>query len=124
MDPQACTPLDLRSVMFREGSRPVIVATVFVLTEKHTSCAHYVAKIWNQATLPLQQIDSFVNHGWSEDGSIDWINRAFPEKLESLFAEKKVGSSDDESSYDVNGEEDDDNLEEDEEEVNEGDDSE
>ena len=86
--------------------------------KKHTARAHYVAKIWKQATLPLPQIDSFVNHGWLADGSIDWIDAAFQEEIESLFVEKKVEGDDDFD--DVNELEDDDNLEEKEDEADEG----
>ena len=89
--------------------------------KKHTSRAHYVSKIWKQAIFPLQHIDSFVNNGWLADGSIDWIDVAFPEELESIFAEKTVDASteDDDMYKDVNELEDDDNLEEEEEEVDE-----
>ena len=82
--------------------------------KKHTARAHYVAKIWKQASLPLQNIDSFVNHGQLEDGSIDWIDATFPEELECLFTEKKIEHED--RYEDVNELEDDDNLEEEEEE--------
>ena len=54
-----------------------------------------MAKIWKQATLPLQQMVTFVNHGWLEDGSIDWIDAAFHKEIESLFSEKKVEGDDD-----------------------------
>ena len=55
------------------------------------------------------------------NGSIDWIDVAFPEELESIFAEKTVDASteDDDLYKDVNELEDDDNLEEEEEEVDE-----
>ena len=75
-----------------------------------------MAKIWKQAAQPLQQIDSFVNHGWLADGSIDWIDTAFREEIESLFAKKKIDSTDDDNNFDdINELEDDDNLEEEEE---------
>ena len=76
-----------------------------------------MAKIWKQATLPLQQIVTFVNHGWLEDGSIDWIDAAFHKEIESLFSEKKVEGDDD--FEDLNELEDDDNLEGDEDEADE-----
>ena len=56
--------------------------------KKHTSRAHYVAKIWKHAESPLQDIGSFQHYGWLPDGSIDWIDDAFPEELGSLFVEK------------------------------------
>ena len=56
--------------------------------KKHTSRAHYVAKMWKQAVIPLQSIDSFENCGWLTDGSVDWIDDAYPEDLESLFESK------------------------------------
>ena len=58
--------------------------------KKHTSRAHYVSKIWKQAIFPLQHIDSFVNNCWLADGSIDWIDVAFPKELESIFAESSL----------------------------------
>ena len=78
-----------------------------------------MAKIWKQAALPLQHIDSFVNHGWLADGSIDWIDAAFPEEMEGIFAEKKEDAEDDDNYNDVNKLEDDDNIEGEEEEVGE-----
>ena len=52
---------------------------------RHSARAHYVAKIWKQACSPLQHIDSFSNNGWLPDGSVDWIERAYPSDVESLF---------------------------------------
>ena len=74
--------------------------------KKHTSRAHYVAKIWRKAELPLQDIGSFQHNGWLPDGSIDWIQDPFPEELGSLFVEKS------EPEYDVYEGEDNENLEE------------
>ena len=65
--------------------------------------------------LPLQQVVVFVNNGWLEDGSIDWIDAAFPEKIESLFSEMKVEGDDD--FEDLNELEDGDNLDGDEKEL-------
>ena len=48
---------------------------------KHTARAHYIAKIWKQAIIPFQSIDSFVNNGWLPDGSIDWIEQAYPSNV-------------------------------------------
>ena len=64
---------------------------------KHTSRAHYVAKIWKHASFPLQEIYSFKNYGWFADGTIDWIDTAFPAELESLFAEKNNAPDDDDT---------------------------
>ena len=83
--------------------------------KKHTARAHYVARIWKHATLPLQQIVVFVINGRLEDGSIDWIDAAFPEKIESLFSEMKVEGDDD--FEDLNELEDGDNLDGDEKEL-------
>lgn len=63
--------------------------------KKHTSRAHYVAKIWKHAESPLQDIGSFQHYGWLPDGSIDWIDDAFPEELGSLFVEKSAPEDDD-----------------------------
>ena len=80
--------------------------------KKHIARAHYVAKIWKQATIPLQEIESFENNGWLADGSIDWIDAAFPEEMESLFTEKAVRSDDNNDFEKVNEEEADDKIEE------------
>ena len=95
---------------------------LFIITTlQHTARAHYVAKIWKQATLPLQQIETFENHGWHADGSIDWIDAAFPEEIESLFTEKVESDDDFEDVYEM---EDDENLEEEENETEEEDENE
>ena len=67
---------ELRSVMFwaklrKNGKVPDLssLPPCSSSLKKHTSRAHYVAKIWKPASLPLQHIDSFVNHGWLADGS-------------------------------------------------------
>ena len=56
---------------------------------------------------PLYHIDSFLDHVWLADGSIDWIDTAFPEELGGIFTENK---EEDDVNYDVNEEEDDDNI--------------
>ena len=66
--------------------------------------------MWKQAVIPPQSIDSFENCGWLTDGSVDWIDDAYPEDLESLFAERNMDVQDNDEG------EDDDNLEGDEEE--------
>ena len=81
--------------------------------KKHTSSAHYVAKMWKQAVVPLQSIDLFENCGWLADGSVDWIDTAYPEDLECLFAERNIDVQEDDDG------EDDDSLEGDKEDVQE-----
>ena len=78
--------------------------------KKHTHRAHYVAKIWKQAITPMQEIDPSENNGWLSDGSIDWIDSAFPKEIESLFAEKNAQSENEFEN--VNEEEDDENIDE------------
>ena len=110
---------ELRAVMFwaklrKSGKVPDLssLPPCYSSLKKHTARAHHVAKIWKQATMPLQQIDAFEESGWFADGSVEWIDKAFPEEIESLFAEKKI--EDDDGFEDVNEEEDDENIEEEE----------
>ena len=58
----------------------------------------------------MQEIDPFENNGWLSDGSIDWIDSAFPKEIESLFAEKNAQSENEFEN--VNEEEDDENIDE------------
>ena len=55
--------------------------------KKHTSGAHYVAKMWKQAVVSLQSRNSFESCGWLSDGSVDWIDASYPEDLECLSTE-------------------------------------
>ena len=107
---------ELRSTMFwaklrKNGKVPdlSLLPPCSSALKKHTARAHYVAKIWKDASKPLQNIDSFIGYGWLEDGNIDWIDAAFPEKLESIFAAR-------DKNEDFVEVEDDENLEEEEEE--------
>ena len=76
---------------------------------KHTSRAHYVAKIWRQAIIPNQTIGSYVGNGWLPDGSIDWIDRAYPENVECLLiGNTSLEPADDTAQDDEVDEEDDD----------------
>ena len=52
---------------------------------KHTTRAHYVAKIWRRAGVPIQSLDHFEHNGWLPDGNIDWVHEIFPENIETLF---------------------------------------
>ena len=52
---------------------------------KHTARAHYIAKLWRLAAVPMQHLDHFENNGWLPDGNIDWIDDAYPSNVESLF---------------------------------------
>ena len=83
-----------------------------VWTQIDTKCqriTHFVAKIWKHATTPQQDIDSFVENGWLNDGSIDWIDEAYPKNLETLF----VNRYDDNDKCNFEDSEDDENLDED-----------
>ena len=54
---------------------------------KHTSRAYYVAKVWKNACIPFQDIDSFTNYCWYPDGSIDWIDIPYPSDVADLYGE-------------------------------------
>lgn len=78
--------------------------------KKHTARAHYIARIWKQASIPYQNIEPFTNYGWLPDGNIDWVEQAYPSDVESLFADKvNSGSTEnDDENYDENDDESDD----------------
>ena len=64
---------------------------------KHTDRADYVGKMWRNAKEPLQNLDSFVDNGWLEDGNIDWIEQMFPDDLEHIFMNTESFGNDDDS---------------------------
>jgi hypothetical protein len=82
---------------------------------KHTARAHYVAKIWRQANIPLQTIGSYVGNGWLPDGSIDWIDRAYPANVESLLLENTSSEPADDIALDDEVDEEDDDDDDDDE---------
>lgn len=59
---------------------------------KNTARAHYIAKIWRNATESLQCLDSFQYNGWLEDGNIDWIDQMFPDDLEDVYSVRRFTS--------------------------------
>ena len=63
----------------------------------HTARAHYLAKMWKLANIPLQNIGPYVGNGRLQDGSIDWIRRAYPENVETILMENESTNSIDES---------------------------
>lgn len=62
---------------------------------KHTARAHYIAKIWKHANIPMQDIDSFVNYSWLADGNVDWIEVPYPTDVADLFGESTPYNNDD-----------------------------
>ena len=73
---------------------------------KHTSRAYFVAKIWKHAHIPVQNTGSFTDHGWFADGSIDWIDEAYPKNVDDLF-EESAPATEDPSGQELNVDEDD-----------------
>ena len=67
---------------------------------KHTSRAHYVAKMWRQANIPFQSIGLFSDNGWFPDGSIDRIDQAYPSNLECLLMENEASEATDDDDQD------------------------
>ena len=53
--------------------------------------------MWRNAKQPLQNLDSFVDNGWLEDGTIDWIEQMFPDDLEHIFTSTGSNENDDDS---------------------------
>ena len=80
---------------------------------KHTSQAHYIAKMWKLASYPLQNLDPFADNGWCVNGSIDWIECAFPSDVITLFCEEKESDTQsdveeqEEDNYNIDNEDDD-----------------
>ena len=60
---------------------------------KHTARSHYVAKMWKLASLPVQNLDSFLDNGWLNDGNIDWIECPYPNNVETLFGDNEKSSA-------------------------------
>ena len=71
----------------------------------HTASAHYVAKMWRLANIPLQNIGPYVGNGWLRDGSIDWIRRAYPDNVESILMENGSTNFMDESDWELSDDE-------------------
>ena len=68
---------------------------------KHTTRAHYVAKMWRRADEPIQSLDSYANNGWLPDGNIDWVDEIFPEKIETLFSTNRDSNEKDDEIEDI-----------------------
>ena len=61
--------------------------------------------MWRLSGLPIHRLDHFKNNGWLADGSVDWIDQAFPSDIETLFGTNS--SKDDEDGAMAEVEEDD-----------------
>ena len=74
---------------------------MFVDVAKKKTRAHYVAKMWRQAGVPIQSLDHFQNNGWLPDGTIDWVQEMFPENIETLFTSKDDTTEEDDEMNDM-----------------------
>jgi len=43
--------------------------------------ANYVAALWKNSMEANIELPEISHHGWNNDGSVCWINKAFPEDL-------------------------------------------
>ena len=69
--------------------------------------------MWKLASYPLQNLDPFADNGWCVNGSIDWIECAFPSDVITLFCEEKESDTQsdveeqEEDNYNIDNEDDD-----------------
>ena len=51
----------------------------------HIRRAHYVARIWRQASLPLMDIEGAETHDWKDDLSEEWVTVPYPDDIAELL---------------------------------------
>ena len=72
----------------------------------HSMRANYVAAVWKRSTSPNIEMPLITSSGWFSDGSVMWIEDAYPIEIEDLFADDNYNDS--EYEYGDEGESDDD----------------
>ena len=60
---------------------------------KHTARAHYIATMWKRASVPVQALGPFENNGWLPNGTIDWVDCAYPNDVGTLFSAQNSTSN-------------------------------
>ena len=53
----------------------------------HINRANYVARIWQQASTPIMEIEDPKYHGWQEDLTEEWVTVPFPEDITELLVD-------------------------------------
>ena len=53
----------------------------------HLERSNYIAYVWRNSINANIEMPPIQNHGWTVEGSIYWMNDAFPEDVEDLLAE-------------------------------------
>ena len=76
----------------------------------HCLCCSYVAKIWKTSDVCRVHVPPVQDHGWTEDNDILWVEKAFPDDIETIlcnlddedlnFEESETDSSDGDNSKD------------------------
>ena len=51
----------------------------------HCLRANYIASIWKKSTIAKPTYPSIQNHGWDIDGSVVWVQEAFPFEIEEIL---------------------------------------
>jgi len=64
----------------------------------HSARSNYVARMWRLAHRPQQFLDTPVNHGWTEDLSIHWVDIPYPVDVVELLCNISDEDSEDELS--------------------------
>ena len=61
----------------------------------HLIRANYVERLWKSSGIALVNLPSPLQHGWSEDGAIQWTEESFPDDVRRLL----VNSEDNDYEY-------------------------
>ena len=80
---------DVRSSMFRSKCKSEhkipdisVLSPCRSVLKLHTLRANYVACIWKRSLTAMVDVPPSFEHGWNPDGTIHWIDIAFPDSLE------------------------------------------
>ena len=81
----------------------------------HILRTNFVASIWKNTHRATINTPHVTEHGWNADGTIEWIQEAFPENITEFLMDEDTEESDDvlseedvesDMEYDVESEED------------------
>jgi hypothetical protein len=66
----------------------------------HADRCNFVANMWKQSIIPKIDIPPIDSCGWYQDGSIQWIDKAFPDEITDILLDPEY-DTDDEYGSDV-----------------------
>ena len=58
----------------------------YSISRKHAVRSHYVARMWGKAFNLMMRLEKIVEHGWADDGHIDWIGLPYPITIGQLLS--------------------------------------